>query len=106
MTDPETPAHDSYDASILEVLAGLDPPKPRPRAFTTLDDAGYIAALNDAYAQGRIIAARWRCCSRSSSARIWPRLTGRPHDPALVSVGFASGRVAKRPETKLPLDFH
>jgi hypothetical protein len=48
MTDPETPAHDSYDASILEVLAGLDPPKPRPRAFTRLDDASYISALNDA----------------------------------------------------------
>jgi hypothetical protein len=54
MTDPETPAHDSYDASILEVLAGLDPPKPRPWAFTTLDDASDISALNDAYAQGRI----------------------------------------------------
>jgi hypothetical protein len=47
MTDPNTPAYDG-DASILEVLAGLDPPKPRPRAFTRLDDASYISALNDA----------------------------------------------------------
>jgi hypothetical protein len=57
MTDPEIPPQDSYDTSILEVLAGLDPPTPRPRAFTTfVDDASYIAALNDAHTRGPLTA--------------------------------------------------
>ena len=56
MTDPKPPA-DGYDASILDVLAGLDPPTPRPRAFNTFaDDATFIAALNDVYARGGITA--------------------------------------------------
>ncbi len=57
MTDPETPAHNGYNESILEVLAGLDPPAPQPQAFNTFaDDASFIAALNDAHAGGLLTA--------------------------------------------------
>jgi hypothetical protein len=59
MTDPKTPA-DGYDASILEVLAGLDPPTPRPQAFNTFaDDASFIVALNNAHARGLLTTDKW-----------------------------------------------
>jgi len=56
MTDPKPPA-DGYDASILEVLAGLGPSTPRSQEFNTFpDDASFIAALNNAHGRGLLTA--------------------------------------------------
>jgi len=55
MTGPKSPADNGYDASILEVLAGLDPPPPRSSAMLG-DEAGCIAAIDESYAREEIAA--------------------------------------------------
>ncbi len=52
MTDPKPPA-DGYDASILEVLAGIDTPPTRSSVMFG-DKAGCIAAIEDLFARGKI----------------------------------------------------
>lgn len=54
MTDPEPP-FDGYDASILEVLAGIDPPAARSSVMFG-DKASCIAAIEDLFARGKITA--------------------------------------------------
>ncbi len=54
MTDLDRPA-DGYDASILEVLAGLAPPPPRSSVMFG-DKASCIAAIEDLFARGKITA--------------------------------------------------
>ena len=54
MTDPEPPP-DGYDASILEVLAGLEPPPSRSSVMFG-DKASCNAAIEDLFARGKITA--------------------------------------------------
>jgi hypothetical protein len=54
MTDLDPPA-DGYDASILEVLAGLAPPPPRSSVMFG-DRESCIAAIEDLFARGKITA--------------------------------------------------
>jgi hypothetical protein len=54
MTDPEPPSN-GYDASILEVLAGLEPPPTRSSVMFG-DKGSCIAAIEDLFARGKLIA--------------------------------------------------